>query len=280
MAEAAAAVRAAHRIYEQAVIFDDPFAIHLTSPGWRFVAQNRWLFHLLVKRVLRVLRPAHGQVLARSRYTEERLMVAIAAGISQYVILGAGLDSFALRHSDLSASLKVYELDHPGTQQLKLDRLASMGIPKPTHVEYLPLDFEQRTITEALRESAFDHTQPAFFSWLGTVPYLTQGVFFETLRAIAGSQAAGTEVVFDYANTHIAPDDQPTVKKLMQFAARRGEPLITQFDAKTLDTALEELGYAVIENISHAEWRLHYYAAPQMADLRPLSAACIAHVRV
>ncbi|MCP4423525.1 MAG: class I SAM-dependent methyltransferase [Chloroflexi bacterium] len=278
MAEAAAAVRAAHLIYEQSVIFDDPYALRLTSPGWRFIAQNRWLFQLIVKRLMHVLRPAHGQVLARSRYSEDRLLKAMATGISQYVILGAGLDSFALRRRDLSAAVNVYEIDHPRTQQLKKSRLASLGIEKPANVAYIAADFERQTIADLLLHSTFDPQQPAFFSWLGTVPYLSRDAFGATLRSIADWQQAGVEIVFDYAHTVIPPDERQTVATLMKFAERRGEPLITQFDAQTLDTELAAMGYECIENISLSEWRLHYYATPELADLRPISAAYMAHI--
>ncbi len=280
MAEAAAAVRAAHRIYEESAIFDDPYALKLTSPGWRFIAQNHFLYNLIVKRFLRVLRPAHGQVLARSQYTEDRLAAAVSSGITQYVILAAGLDSFAIRRHDLASKLKIYEIDHPGTQQRKQARLKSIGITKPNNLEYLPMDFEKRTVTDVLLGSSFEHTRPAFFSWLGTIPYLTRDAIFETLKAISDLMPTGTEVVFDYAHTRISSKDQSTVRALMKFAERRGEPLITQFDAEQLGTELEKLGYDVIENISQSNWRDHYYEDPQTVDLRPLSAAYITHLRV
>lgn len=280
MAAAAAAVRAAHRIHEQSVIFDDPYAIHLTSPKWRFIAQNKRLFQLIVKRLLRVLRPMHGQVLARSRYSEDRLTNAISAGTSQYVILGAGLDSFALRRRDLSSVVKIYEIDHPETQQLKKNRLDSLGIEKLTNVEYIAADFEQDTIADVLNSSTFNPHKPTFFSWLGTIPYLSRDAFFGTLCSIANFQQARAEIIFDYANTYIAPEDQATVRTLMKFAERRGEPLTTQFDAKSLSSELETIAYDVIENISLAEWRLHYYVDNKTADLRPISAAYIAHIRL
>jgi len=280
MAEAAAAVRAAHRIHEQSVIFDDPYAIHMTSSGWRFIAQNQRLFQLIVKRLMRVLRPTHGQVLVRGRYTEDRLINAISAGISQYVILGAGLDSFVLRRRDLSSAVKVYEIDHPETQQLKKSRLETLEIEKPTNLEYIAADFEQNTIADLLVSSTFNPHKPAFFSWLGTIPYLSHTAFFETLCSLADFQQTGAEIVFDYANTSIDPDDQATVRTLMKFAERRGEPLITQFDAQTLAAELGTIGYEIVENISQSDWRLHYYVDNEIADLRPISAAYIAHIRL
>lgn len=280
MAEAATAVRAAHHLYEQGAIFDDPYAIQLTSSGWRFIAQHQWLYHFIANRLLKVLRPVNGQVLARSRYTEDRLTAAKATGISQYVILGAGFDSFALRHQDLSSSLKIYELDHPATQQLKKTRLKALRIAPPDNLTYLPIDFAQQNISDMLAQASFDDSQPAFFSWLGTVPYLSRTVIFETLSNLANTLASGSELVFDYANSDIATEDQAAVRKLMKFTERRGEPLVTQFDARKLGADLNDLGFDIVENMSQSDWRLYYYDNPQTADLRPLSAAYIAHLRI
>ncbi len=155
-----------------------------------------------------------------------------------------------------------------------------LSIEEPTNVEYIAADFEQKTIADLLSSSTFNPHKPAFFSWLGTLPYLSHTAFFETLRSLADFQQTGAEIVFDYANTFIAPADQATVRTLMKFAERRGEPLITQFDAKTLASQLGTIGYEIVENISQSEWRLHYYADNEIADLQPISAAYIAHIRL
>ncbi len=115
-AEFVAAVRAAHLLYDRPLLFEDPFALQLTSVTWRAICENRLLHWLVMKKILGALRPLHGQILARSRYAEDQLDKAISAGVRQYVLIGAGLDSFALRRQDVISSLKVYELDHPATQ--------------------------------------------------------------------------------------------------------------------------------------------------------------------
>ncbi len=280
MAEAAAAVRAAHKLYEKSVIFDDPFALQLTSPEWRFVAKNQWLYSLIVKKILKVLRPAHGQVLARSRYTEDRLENAISNGTTQYLLLGAGLDSFVHRRKDLISRLKIFEVDHPETQELKKERIASLELEHPKNLHYLPIDFRTESLSEILERSSLNQKEPVFISWLGTVPYLKRDVFFEIVQSLSGLLASKSELVFDYANITISSDDQPVVEKLMKFAERRGEPLITQFDTKVLNSNLNSLGYNIIENISQAKWRVFYYENSPTADLCPISAAYIAHLRV
>lgn len=119
-----------------------------------------------------------------------------------------------------------------------------------------------------------------FFSWLGTIPYLTQDAVYDTLRDISELAAAGSEIVFDYADTSIDPKDEHTVRTLKRFAERRGEPLITQMDARSFCQEMVKLGFEVIENISQANWRLQYYGSSDTSDLRPISTAHIAHLRV
>jgi methyltransferase (TIGR00027 family) len=117
-AEVAAAARARHCLYESPVIFHDPFALEFTSP-WRRIVVTRPLRWLVFEQLLRALRPVGAQIVARSRYAEDVLEQAIAAGVRQYVIVGAGFDSFAVRRRDAESKLRVFELDHPNTQQAK-----------------------------------------------------------------------------------------------------------------------------------------------------------------
>ncbi len=163
-AEFVAAVRAAHRLYDRPLLFEDSFAIQLTSARWRIICKNRLLHWLVMKKILGALRPLHGQILARSRYAEDHLDEAFSAGVRQYVLIGAGLDSFALRRQDVISSLKVYELDHPATQRAKRERLAQLRIPMPTNLEFVPVDLERETIAQALARSSYSPTSRAFFS--------------------------------------------------------------------------------------------------------------------
>ena len=116
-AEATAAIRAMHLLYDQPVVFNDPYALQLTSPALRRVCQNR-LFQWILRRkfISETFRPISAQVLSRAKYAEEKLEQAVSKGISQYVIIGAGFDSFCLRRPSFSADLRIYEIDHPVTQ--------------------------------------------------------------------------------------------------------------------------------------------------------------------
>jgi methyltransferase (TIGR00027 family) len=118
--------------------------------------------------------------------------------IRQYVILGAGLDSFAYRRPDLMSSLHVFEIDHPASQGWKRERLAELGIVAPAHLHYLAIDFEQQTFWAGLADSAVDVTEPVFLSMLGVIQYLTRAAMLQTLRDVAATTARGTEIVLQY----------------------------------------------------------------------------------
>lgn len=280
-AEIAAAVRAHHHLCVSPKIFEDPFALVLTDRISRGVIKNRLLRWLVFKVLLRPLHPVGAQIVARSRYTENRLKEALAAGIDQYVIIGAGFDSFALRHSDLQKKLRIFELDHPDTQSVKRRRISEIASGLPENVEFVSIDFEKETVADGLRRSTFRPDRPAFFSWLGTTVYLSHSATQKTLSAIAGIAATGSEIVFDYGvrGKAISNRDKRVVRKLMRFTARRGEPLIGLFKSEELAGILGRSGFDLVETISPDEQAKRYFLNRQ-DGLRPLAASCFARARV
>jgi methyltransferase (TIGR00027 family) len=261
-ADAAAATRASHRLYDSPIIFDDPFALDLTSAGWRRICENRFLHWLVFEKALGTLRPVAGQVLSRARYAEDCLEEAVAEGIEQYVIIGAGLDSFALRRRDLCSRLAVFELDHPDSQRAKRDRLASLGRELPDQLEFVPINFEAEAVDHALARSSFCGEKRAFFSWLGTVPYLSDEAVFSVLAALSSLAPAGSQLVFDY----VVPDellddaDRRRVAQLRRFTARRGEPIVTFFEPAALCERVRNLKYRVLENLAPTEQNRRYFS--------------------
>lgn len=166
-AEATAAVRAWHRLNHVPLIFDDPYALEFTSKAWRVICKNKLLTWLVFERILRRLRPVAAEIISRARYTEDKLELAIQNGIRQYVLLGAGFDSFALRRPDLLAELHMYEIDHPLSQRVKKERIQKQYGQMPNNLEFVPVDFEKETLKDALYNSNYTSKQPAFFSLLG-----------------------------------------------------------------------------------------------------------------
>ncbi len=137
-------------------------------------------------------------IAVRTRFAEDALAVAVAGGVRQLVVLGAGLDTYAYRTA-LGESLRIFEVDHPATQAWKRQRLAEAAIPVPRALTFAPVDFERETLADGLTAVGFDLAQQTFFTWLGVVPYLTEQAVCSTLGFIA-SLPGGAHVVFDYGN--------------------------------------------------------------------------------
>jgi len=259
----AAAMRAVHLIrHGLPKIFEDSYAIRLTSPLWQRIIGNRFLYWVLFKsNFYSWVHPLIGDVVARAGYAEEQLESAIRQGVSQYVVLGAGMDSFALRRPDLADSLAIFEIDHPATQQLKKRRLAEIGISLPKSHFFLPVDFEQESLAEALSKSSFSADVPTFFSWLGVTVYIEKNAVLQTLREIASCAEKGSEIVFTYCDPEPleGKSSSETFKRLMKAVQRRGEPIITGFHDEELRSELHRLGFEVVEKLSSEEIQRRYF---------------------
>lgn len=183
--------RAAHQLYDaQPLVLEDPIAVPILGKEYLpEVERTATKLHKPFSVSLRAF------LVARSRYAEDILARAAAAGATQYVLLGAGLDTFA--HRNPYPHVRVFEVDHPATQQWKRELLATNNIAAPQCLTYAPVDFEHQTLPEQLRAAGFDPQQIAFFAWLGVVPYLTHAAFRSTLNFIA-STGTGSGIVMDY----------------------------------------------------------------------------------
>ena len=208
-----------------------------------------------------LVRHLRASVTMRSRYTEDELSNALARGIRQYVILGAGLDSFAYRRRDLADVLRVFEVDHPATQQWKRGRLQELGIELPPNLTFIPINFEQQIVTEALQAGGYRPEEPAFFSWLGVIGYLTEEATFKTLREVVAA-APGSEIVFGYGVQEALLDEESRQMRALVKAgvAAQGEPILTLFEPTSLAARVKELGFAQVWDFGPEEANARYFA--------------------
>ena len=247
----AAGIRAHHRRWHPDPILDDAYAIRMVSPFWRQVAHNRLFNWIVVHKLLGPFHPIHTENILRARYAEDRLAEALASGVGQYVILGAGLDSYALRHPELAGRVRIFEVDQPGMQALKKERVRRVHGGLPGHVTFVPVDFETDRLHEALGRAGLDPRTPAFFSWLGTTYYLTRPAIRETLDAIAAVTAPDSRLVLDHLLArHLIPlDGLPLADKLERLVKRLGEPLVSEFIPEELDGELARVGFAPLDKV-------------------------------
>jgi methyltransferase (TIGR00027 family) len=238
-ARSAAAHRAAHQLLEQGSIFADPLALAILGEPAETVAEEAQSDPS--RRRMRLF------IAMRTRLAEDAIGRAAGDGVGQLVVLGAGLDSFAYRNPH--RHLRVFEMDHPETQAWKRQRLAEAKIDAPASLTFAPIDFERETLPEALARAGFDSTRPAFFSWLGVVPYLTEDAVFATLGVI-GQLPRGTQVMFDYGDPPetLAPETRALHDTRAHRVAALGEPWISHFDPVLLAEKLHALGFSEIDD--------------------------------
>jgi methyltransferase (TIGR00027 family) len=200
---------------------------------------------------------------ARSRIAEEALSRAVERGVRQIVILGAGLDTFALRSPHDAPDIRIYEVDHPATQAWKRQRLDEAQIALPPRVMLVPVDFERDELGEMLAGAGFQQNSPAFFSWLGVVPYLTRDAIGSTLDYMASVQ--NSELVFDYMEP-----PQAFSEEFREFVTARTERLekiderwASRFEPASMAAILRSHGFGQIEDISLQEIRSRFGSAVQ-----------------
>jgi methyltransferase (TIGR00027 family) len=244
-------LRAAHQLIEGGAIFQDPLAISICCEdvdaiscfGREHPEFNR----------LRLF------TAARSRFAEDCIESAVDRGVRQAVVLGAGLDTFGLRNPYARQELRVFEVDRPATQQWKRDCLVRANLQIPNWLTLVTVDFEQEAFVERLKAAGFNDDQPAFFTWLGVVPYLTRETVFATLSSIA--RLPNAEVVFDYGEPVDAypPARRAGYQAMIARAGALGEPWLSFFVPDELKAELSATGFDEIEDLSPRDIAIRYF---------------------
>jgi methyltransferase (TIGR00027 family) len=192
-------MRAAHTRLDPHPLISDPWGDRLVpESAKRAVAASDDVLDAALMGSL-----SYENVVMRTRYAEDALKTAVSNGVRQYVLIGAGFDSFSLRLPSFSANLQIFELDFPATQQLKIERIAACEIALPDRVHFIAADLSEESVAAALARSSFQTDQLTFFSWLGVTMYLTREANLATLRSIASCSPAGSEVVFTYLDERV-----------------------------------------------------------------------------
>ena len=256
----AAGYRAAHQVLEGGKVFSDPFARAIL--GREADAIIAGLSADPAQRPIRIF------MAARSRFAEDCLGAAVSRGVRQAVVLGAGFDTFALRNPHSELGLRVFEVDHPSTQAWKLKRLAEAGLAVPASLSFAAVDFESQGLSPGLLAAGFNPDRPAFFIWLGVVPYLEREAIAATLRYIAS--VPGSEVVFDYSEPldNYSPELRAAAAAVSARAAEIGEPWLSHFDPAGIAQTLRDHGFQDLEYLGLAEIGIRYLGVPAAGTAR------------
>ena len=242
--------RAAHQLIDHGSILNDPFAMTILQEDEREVLHfaNAHPFASI------------GRLFttARSRIAEDAAASAVDKGIRQIVILGAGLDTFAFRNPHGGRHIQIYEVDHPATQAWKRERLARAQLAAPPSLVFVPVDFERDDLGKMLVDAGFQQNSPAFFTWLGVVPYLTLDAVGTTLDYIASIQ--NSEVVFDYMEPPQAFSEEmkASITKRAEQLERIDERWASRFDAAGIEAMLRPRGFCAFEDTTFQEIALRF----------------------
>jgi methyltransferase (TIGR00027 family) len=255
-AQGAAMHRAAHQLVDIPPVFFDPLALAVIGAEAETALRDGSDWHGLPSNALRAF------IAVRSRLAEDTLAEAMARGVAQYVLLGAGLDTFAYRTEAKYPGLTVFEVDHPATQAWKRERLSEARIDVTANVVYAPVDFETETLVDGLMRASFNFSQPAVFAWLGVTPYLLPDTVIATLRAIAQRMQKGSEIVFDFAQppTNLDGDQRASFTAMADRVAALGEPFRSFFEPELLARELTAVGFSSVEDFDSESLNARYFA--------------------
>lgn len=268
---AVARMRAKHQVVDQAVIFEDPFALRILGTDGREMLYEPEAPHAVRYRAF---------MAARSRIADDGILAARSRGVRQVVVLGAGLDTIGLRHSDDNDAFRVFEVDKLEMQLWKRQHLNRIGIVPPSSVIFVPVDFERDTLAEELHQAGLKLTEPAFFVWLGVVPYLTMEAITTTLRFAASLPRA--EIVFDYSEPaeDLPPAARASFEQRRGLVAQAGEPWISHFKPANLDALLRQAGFSIITDRDRALLQDQFGWPPAAGVLPSRAGAHVVHAAV
>lgn len=199
--------------------------------------------------------------LARARYCEEILKNEIQSGIRQYVILGAGMDTFAFRNTEILKKIDVFEVDYPATQQFKIDRIKVLNWKIPERLHFIPIDFNTDDLKIKIKQSSYNSSGRTFFSWLGVVYYLSKEDILQMLKIISSIATKGSLIVFDYADENLFNKDTSSkrIQNMVSMVKTAGEPMKSSYSYSEIETVLEQAGFRIHEHLSPEKIEKRYF---------------------
>ncbi|MFT8320136.1 MAG: class I SAM-dependent methyltransferase [Bacillus sp. (in: firmicutes)] len=268
--------RAYHSQYDHPLLFDDYIAKELIShPEQKMIKENLIQgIHFFNKDIASKLNNNADELLkwitqiqlsptplARASFCENVLLKEIVLGAKQYVILGAGLDTFCFRHMPLKDKLHIFEVDHPATQEGKKHRLKEANLQIPDHLHFIPMDFTKDFSYKKLIEASFNDKKKTFVSLLGVSYYLTEKQLFHLLEQVFAHIPAGSSIIFDYGDEHLFTEKGRSnrVENMVKMASAGGEPMKSCFSYQKIENLLEKAGLLIFEHLTPDDIEKRYF---------------------
>lgn len=268
--------RAYHSQYDSPKVFDDQLAKQLITPsecsmissnmvqGVSFFNEELARTHKeqpeeLLRWITQVqLAPTP---LARAAFCESVLLHELQLGVQQYIILGAGMDTFCCRYPELEQKLEIFEVDYPSTQQFKKKRLEEAGLTVPRHLHFVAMDFSQGLSLDELYNAGFADSK-TFCSLLGVSYYITKDELASLLQLLFAQLPAGSSIVFDVADEHLFTEKgrYNRVENMVKLAAAGGEPMKSCYTYAEIEALLEQAGLLIYEHLTPAMIQERYFS--------------------
>jgi methyltransferase (TIGR00027 family) len=259
-AEGAVMGRAAHALHAKPPILDDTWAVLLLNPSSQAEIRDPAYGAKPTDPSEFDSAPVFAINVGSLRFAEDEVERCVADGVEQYVILGAGFDTFALRRGDLCDRLQVYEVDHPDVQALKRERIAQASAKPDSIPTFVPVDFETAGLTEGLGATAFDPKRRTVFSWMNTIPYVSEPATEATLREIVALSAPGSRLVLNYScNVPFTEEQVAYIKTLQGMVNQYGEPMLSRWKPDAFEVLLDDVGFRILEHATEQDLISRYF---------------------
>jgi len=247
--------RAAHQLLDWPLIFEDPIAVGVVPEASKQaildnVAEHRTPASTLLRALFAF----------RSRFAEDRLAQATARGVGQYVILGAGLDTFPWRQPEFAQRMKIFYVDHPASLALTMECFRLRDLPIPPNVSFVAVDLEKPELGERLGEHGFDCETGAFCSVLGVIQYISRSAV-EALLRVAASWQGQSEIVLSFVlpADELDGEEYDTVTRIFTFTKAMDEPFITRFSPSEIYGFLTRIGFGEIFHLTPKRAQERYF---------------------
>ncbi|MDH4423266.1 MULTISPECIES: class I SAM-dependent methyltransferase [Bacillus cereus group] len=267
--------RAYHSEFDSSKIFDDYIAKEFISSKERNEIETNMIqgIHVFNKDIAKQFQDDPNEILkwitqvqlsptplARAAYCERVLLHEMTLGAKQYVILGAGLDTFSFRHRELENKIEIFEVDHPSTQRFKKERIKEAELEVPNHLHFVSMDFTKGISYEQLRNEGFEHKK-TFFSLLGVSYYLTKEELASLIECLFEMVPEGSSIVFDYPDENLFTEKglSNRVENMVKMAAVGGEPMKSCYSYREMEALLEKSGLLIYEHLSPEDINTVYF---------------------